>query len=138
MVISVPLLFIFIIISIRVFCALLFVAYNKSPTGSAIWLSLGLLATKSISSIKINNSMHKNHNTPISSLQQSLKSCIACSNIRKIHKFPQSFPLFFVQFSLWMSIVSIKGIKRLVNLMMMERVFVSQEFVFFLCVFYKN
>jgi hypothetical protein len=36
--ISVPLLFIFIRISIRVFCALLFRDYNNSLTGNAIWL----------------------------------------------------------------------------------------------------
>jgi hypothetical protein len=40
--------------------------------------------------------------------------------------------LFLVQFSLWMTIVSIKGIKRLVNIMTMERVFVHRN-LFYVC-----
>lgn len=110
MVVSVPLLFTFVRTSIRVFCALIFMAYNKSPIGNGIWLSLGLLATKSIY-----NSLHKKHKTPINRLQPNLKSHITSSNVRKIHNFPHSSCLLFVWFSLWMTIVSPKGIKWLLN-----------------------
>jgi len=99
----------------HVFCAPIFVAYNKSPIGNGIWLSLGLLATKSLSNIMINNSLHKKHKTPISSLQPILKSHITCSKVRKIRNLTQSSYLFLVWFSLWMTIVSLKGIKWLLT-----------------------
>ena len=55
LVVSLSLFFIFIRISTCVFCALLFVVYNKSPTSNVVWLSFGSLANKIVSSTMIKN-----------------------------------------------------------------------------------